>query len=169
MSQRNCWTGPKCKTMHIEKKVLQIKITAFQNSVTINYTTKQWSCSRGTQAEQNGNFKLALDMTHRPCFTTASWRCQGWLVQGWFWDGHGWSGSIGFLQEPPHAHPKKVLNVNPSLQTSPTSHCHSSIIPETGKINTIMTLQSTTMNTFIMAVIALDGRPLSSVIRLSSV
>ena len=34
----------------------------------------------------------------------------------------------------PHAQPKKVLNVNPSLQTSPTSHCHSSIIPETGKV-----------------------------------
>ena len=78
-------------------------------------------------------------------------------------DGHGSSGSIGFpgfrpisgdscnecsncqhevqmasfprfSQEPPHAQPKKVLNVNPSLQTSPTSHCHSSIIPETGKI-----------------------------------
>ena len=93
----------------------------------------------------------------------------GMISAGMVWDGHGWSGSIGFLQEPSHAHPKKVLNVNPSLQTSPTSHCHSSIIPETGKINTIMTLRSTTMNTFIMAVIALDGRPLSSVIRLSSV
>ena len=53
-------------------------------------------CSPGTKAEQNGNFKLARDMIHIPCFTTTSWRCQGWLVKGWLRMVTDGQGLLGF-------------------------------------------------------------------------